>query len=114
MKPKSPRISRRAVLKGALAVSAAATVTPARADAQKAVTKGNIKQSIVFWCFNSAGEKWDLEKTCQVAKSLGCLSVEIVGPEGWDTLKKYGLTCAIAPNGMPGMPFVKGLNNPKY
>lgn len=76
--------------------------------------KGNIKHSVVFWCFNIAGELWDIEKMCQVAKELGCLSVEIVGPESFDVLKKYGLTCAIAANGMPGAPFMKGFNNLKY
>jgi hydroxypyruvate isomerase len=73
--------------------------------------KGNIKHSIVFWCFNIAGEFWDFEKTCQVATSLGCKSIEICGPEHWPLLKKYGLVCALAPNGMPGAPFVRGLNN---
>ena len=73
--------------------------------------KGNIKHSIVFWCFNIAGEFWDFEKTCQVATSLGCKLIEICGPEHWPLLKKYGLVCALAPNGMPGAPFVRGLNN---
>ena len=68
--------------------------------------KGNIKHSVVFWCFNIAGEKWDIDKTCSVAKSLGCKSVEICGPAEWPTLKKYGLACAIAANGMPGAPFM--------
>jgi len=76
--------------------------------------KGRIKQSIVFWCFNSAGEKWDIEKTCEAAKHLGCVSVEIVEPQHWGTLKKHGLTCAIAPNGMPGAPFKRGFNNPDF
>src|SRR5262249_46934483 len=76
--------------------------------------KGRIKHSVVFWCFNIAGEKWDIEQTCQIAKNLGLKSVEICGPECWPILKKYGLTCAIAPNGMPGAPFVKGLNNLRY
>jgi sugar phosphate isomerase/epimerase len=76
--------------------------------------KGNIRHSIVYWCFNSAGEMWDIEKTCSVARSLGCESVEVCEPETWPTLKKHGLTCALAPNGMPGAPFVKGLNNPRY
>ena len=110
-------LNRRQWLEGAVALGATASlVTPGitLAAEGKAVTRGRIKQSIVFWCFNIAGEKWDIDKTCQVAKSLGCLSVEIVGPEMWPTLKKYGLTCAIAPNGMPGAPFVKGFNNPIY
>jgi hydroxypyruvate isomerase len=38
----------------------------------------------------------------------------VVSPEDWPTLKKYELVCAIAPNGMPGTPFVRGFNNPKY
>ena len=106
--------TRRDLLHGAAAAAAVAAL-PALAGADdKAVTKGHIKQSIVFWCFNTAGEKWDVEKTSQVAKSLGCVSVEIVAPEDWPTLKKHGLVCAIAPNGMPGAPFVKGFNNPKY
>ncbi len=76
--------------------------------------KGNINHSVVFWCFNIAGELWDIEKMCTVAKGLGCKSVEICGPEEWSTLKKHGLTCALAANGMPGAPFMKGLNNLAY
>lgn len=78
--------------------------------AQGAV-KGRINQSIAYWCFS---EHWDLEKTCQVAKQLGCKSVELVNPSDFPTLKKHGLVCAITPCGMPDPPFVKGLNNPAY
>jgi hydroxypyruvate isomerase len=81
---------------------------------EKPALKGRVKQSIAFWCFNTAGEKWDAEKTCQVARELGCVSVELIDPEHWGVLKKHGLVCAMAPNGMPGAPFVKGLNNAKY
>jgi len=78
---------------------------------KRAVTRGRINQSIVYWCF---AEYWDIEKTCLIARQLGCKSVELVGPENFATLNKYGLTCAIAPCGMPDPPFVKGFNNPKY
>jgi hydroxypyruvate isomerase len=111
-------ISRRDMLRlaaGASAVGAAALAFPSCAALDKgvkrAVAKGRIKQSIVYWCF---AKYWDIEKTCQVARQLGCKSVELVGPEDFSTLKKYGLTCAIAPCGMPDPPFVKGFNNPKY
>jgi sugar phosphate isomerase/epimerase len=111
-------VSRRDLLRGAAAFGAAAALAPLAAEARAAdgdsPLKGRIKQSIVFWCFNTAGEKWDIETTCRVAKELGCPSVEIVGPEHWGVLKKHDLTCAIAPNGMPGAPFVKGFNNPRY
>ena len=37
---------------------------------------GRIKQSIVSWCFMSAGEKWSLDKMCEVTKDFGVPSVE--------------------------------------
>lgn len=100
-----------AVMSAALAPAAGELAVAADGPA---ATKGRIKQSIVYWCFNIAGDKWDIEQTCKIAKDLGCVSVEIVEPKYWDTLKKHGLVCAIAPNGMPGAPFMKGFNNPKY
>ena len=113
------KFSRRELLQATVAVGAAASLSTLGTDTmfaaeEKTIVNGRIKQSIVFWCFNVAGEEWDIEKTCQVASSLGCKSIEICGPEAWPTLKKHGLTCAIAPNGMPGAPFMKGFNNPKY
>lgn len=114
----SSRINRRLALKQAAGVAtlgAAALAGVAQADepksAGRAATKGNIKHSIVHWCFE---KYWDVEQTAKVAKQLGCKSIELVGPEHFATLKKHGLVCAIAPNGMPGAPFIKGLNNPKY
>ena len=78
-------LTRRDLLQGAAALA----VLPSFAGAaDKAVSNGHIKQSIVFWCFNTAGEKWDVEKTCQAAKELGVGSIEIIGPEHWPTLKK--------------------------
>lgn len=73
--------------------------------------RGNIRHSIVSWPYQAFGEKWDLDTVCRVACELGAESVELVDPDGWPILEKYGLSCAIAPNGMPGEPFVKGLNN---
>ena len=111
----NPSPDRRQLLQGAMAVGAASLITGTSLAAEgKAVIKGRIKQSVVFWCFNVAGDKWDLDKTCQIAKDLGCVSVEIVDPKEWATLKKHGLMCAIAPNGMPGAPFKTGFNNPKF
>lgn len=110
-------LSRRDLLHSAIAAGAAASAVGSQTAleaADKPVLNGRIKHSVVFWCFNVGGDKWDIDQTCQIAKSLGIQSVEICGPETWPTLKKYGLTCAIAPNGMPGAPFVKGLNNFRY
>lgn len=111
-------LSRRHLLGGlaAAGVAAATNQRAASADAAQAPAAGNrrIRQSIVHWCFNTAGERWNIERTCAVARDLGCVSVEIVPPEDWPTLRKYGLMCAIAPNGMPGAPFMRGFNNPKF
>ncbi len=110
--------SRRKVLATAIAAGAASALHPLThpvAAAEKTVvTKGNIKQSIVFWCFNVSGEKWDIEKQCQVAKQLGCVSIELGDYKDFPVIKKHGLTCAIAGNRMPGAPFMRGLNNPDY
>jgi sugar phosphate isomerase/epimerase len=81
---------------------------------EPAVKNGRIHQSIVFWCWNIAGEKWDLPRMCQVTKELGCDALEIVAPADWGLLKQHGIKCVMAPNGMPGFPFIKGFNNPRY
>lgn len=104
--------TRRGALGGLLAGAALGSFTAAAEE--PAARKGTIKQSVVFWCFNAAGDKWSLDKTCTVAKSLGCRSVELVPPTEWKTIKKHGLVCALAPNGMPGAPYMKGFNNPRY
>jgi len=104
-------VSRRTAL-AALGAGPLATALPAAAA--PALRKGRIKQSIVYWCFNVAGEHWGIERMCQVAKDLGVSSIELAPPETWPTIKRHGLTSAIVPNGMPGAPFMKGLNNPRY
>jgi sugar phosphate isomerase/epimerase len=117
-RPGGERVNRRDMLRmaaGMGAAGAAALALPSCATVDKyggkVATKGRINHSIVYWCFS---EYWDVEKTCLIAKQLGCKSVELVGPENFATLKKHGLTCAIAPCGMPDPPFVKGFNNPRY
>lgn len=72
-----------------------------------AVVNGHIRQSIVYWCFK---KYWSVEKAAQIARELGVPSIEIVPPEDWPTLRKYGLTCALASSHS----FEKGWNNRKY
>jgi hydroxypyruvate isomerase len=106
----APRPSRREALAAGAALAGGACLL---AD-DKPALKGNINHSVVFWCFNVAGEKWDLDKTCAVTKSLGGKSVELVGADDLATIKKHGLTCAIVGNGTPKEPFKYGFNNPKF
>jgi hydroxypyruvate isomerase len=78
----------------------------------KAITNGRVKQSIVHWCFE---KHWDVPQTVQVAKQLGCTSIELIAPKFFPLLKQNGLECAIATIDMnPDPPFVKGFNNPRY
>lgn len=112
MKHKSQSINRRGLLVSAAGAALATASTKGRASS--VAIKGHIKQSIVSWCFSSMGDKWDIQKQCQVANELGCVSIELTQPANWPILKQHGLTCAIAPNGMPGAPYVKGFNNLKY
>lgn len=108
-------MSRRGMLQSAagVAVGAAALAGGANLEAGKKVVKnGRIHQSVVQWCF---GEHWDVKKTCEIAASLGCESVELIAAKEWKHLKANNLTCAIASIDMGEYPpFVKGFNNPKY
>lgn len=88
------------------AAAAAGWCTANSAVADAPVAKnGRIKQSVCYWCFR---EKWSVEQLADVAKSLGCLSVELVEAKYWPLLKQKGLTCAISSS----HGFVKGMNNP--
>jgi hydroxypyruvate isomerase len=98
--------------RGTLPAAIPLALSPSPAGA--APMKGRIKQSLVQWCYSMTGDQWDIEKLCRVATELGCKSIELAAPDTWATLKKHGLTNALAPNGMPGAPFMKGFNNPTY
>ena len=79
-----------------------------------AVKHGRIRQSLTYWCLNAPPWHWDIERICATAVGLGCRSVELVSPESWPVVRRHGLTCAIAHNGMPDPVFQKGFNNPRY
>ena len=106
------KATRRTVLKSMTAAAVAVSAAPLLAQDSlqttgPAATRGRIKQSLVQWCYS---KYWDIEQMAKVARGLGCHSVELCDPKEWPTLKKFGLTCAIA--GSHG--FVQGMNNPKY
>ena len=106
-----PELNRRHLLGTAIGATLAGGVwSEAKAEEKqeaKRAVKGNIKQSLVHWCYKPY---WEMDEMCRVAKNLGCRSIELCDPKFWPLLKEHGLTCAIA--GSHG--FSKGLNNPKY
>src|SRR5271165_1566988 len=55
----------------------------------------NIQQSVCKWCFRTLS----VEELARGAAAIGMKSVELVPPEDWPVLKKYGLTCAMASYG---------------
>ncbi|MHC4483267.1 MAG: hydroxypyruvate isomerase, partial [Planctomycetota bacterium] len=105
------RISRRSMLQRAAGMGAATamafTLSSCAKREKRAATRGRIKQSIAYWCFQ---KYWTVEQTCQIACQLGCKSVELVEPKDWPILNKHGLVCALHGSHW----FDKGMNNPKY
>ena len=105
--------NRRSVLKKLVAGAGLSTlpisVTQVFAASDKALgpaLKGKINHSVCKWCYS----KIPLETFAQECQKIGLKSIELLGPEEWPVLKKYGLTCAL-PNGA-GMGIEKGFNDP--
>jgi hydroxypyruvate isomerase len=68
----------------------------------------SIRHSVCRWPYESI----PLEEFCQRVIPMGITSVELVGPEQWPILKKYGLDCAM-PNGAESLGLTVGFNDPK-
>ena len=73
------------------AVTASRLVAKEDADKEPYKPKGNIKQSVCRWCYDSIA----LEKLTEEAKKMGYESIELLGPEDIKVVKKLGLTCAM-------------------
>jgi hydroxypyruvate isomerase len=88
-------VTRRSVLK-TFAGSAAASVTLPYLSASELQTdtkgRGNINHSVCKWCYDG---KLKLDELSAGAAKIGMKSVELIGPEEFATVKKYGLTCAM-------------------
>ncbi len=69
---------------------------------------GKINHSVCRWCYDS----FSLDELCLEASKIGIKSIDLVGPDEWPTLKKYGLTAALT-NGA-GKGINDGFNNPAF
>jgi hydroxypyruvate isomerase len=71
------------------------------AFAQTAPTphKGRLKQGVTTGVF---GRGMDFETTCREAAKLGVLGYDLIGPDRWPILKKYGLIPTMYPPGPGG------------
>jgi hydroxypyruvate isomerase len=88
--------TRRGLLKGATLAAAGmvggSLVGAAPVTEEKIVKRGRIKQSVCAWCFS----KWmNLDQLAARAAAMGLKSVELLEPEQFPIIKKYGLVCAI-------------------
>jgi hydroxypyruvate isomerase len=76
----------------------------AAAAPARVIERGRIHQSVCKWCY----PKLSVEELCAAAKALGLESVELLGPESYETVKRHGLRCAVTnTHSIP-----KGLNHP--
>ena len=69
--------------------------------------KGHVNHSVCKWCYN----KIPLDDFCKSVKEMGITSVDLIDPNDWATLKKHGLTCAMAQGAGKGIS--DGFNDPK-
>jgi hydroxypyruvate isomerase len=108
----SNHLSRRKAIQTMLAASGtvAGLSLSTRIEAAEAVLsndlKGRVNHSVCRWCYQDI----PLEDLCKAAKKIGLASIELVGPEEWPLLKKYGLTSAL-PWGA-GKGITQGFNDP--
>ncbi len=70
--------------------------------------KGNINHSVCQWCYPDLS----LEELCEVAQEFGLMGIDLIGPSGWETLKKYNLVSTMC-NGAE-LNLVDGFNDVKF
>jgi hydroxypyruvate isomerase len=98
-------ITRRSALRSmaggaAAAVLAASLRTQILASESGVKLKGRINHSVCKSCL----PKTSLDDLCKAAKSIGITSIDLMPPPDWPTLKKHGLTCAMAKVHQPNYP----------
>lgn len=90
------------------AAAAGAQRSPSQAPGRP---PGNLRQSVCKWPFPSLS----VEELARGAAAIGYQSVELVPPEDWPTLRRYGLSCAMASHGdqLRNPQIRAGLNRPE-
>ena len=83
---------------------AATALSTATASAQSAPSKGRLKQAVMRTNFDP---KMPFEDMCREAARIGYVGMDLIGPNDWPTLKKYGLIPTMANTG--GVTFEDGI-----
>src|SRR5215472_980260 len=63
-----------------------------------AARKGRLKQAVTRGVFGPQISR-DLDACCKMAVELGVKGFDLIGPQDWPTLKKYGMLPTMAPGG---------------
>lgn len=69
---------------------------------------GHINHAVCRWCF----DELSIEELCMLAKEIGLKGIDLVGPNDWPVLKKYGLQSSMC-NGAE-ISLEHGWNNKTY
>ena len=70
---------------------AAASVIPVEINHASAAQKGRLKQSAARWCYKDMS----IEDLCRNGAEMGLSAIDLVRPEEWPTLQKYGLVSSM-------------------
>jgi hydroxypyruvate isomerase len=74
----------------ALIAGAAGALLPAVVHAAP-TSAGRLKQSLARWCY----AKIPIDELCRAAADLGITGMDLVAPDDWPVLRKYGITPAM-------------------
>jgi hydroxypyruvate isomerase len=97
---KGEKMSRRNLIRNASLLAAGTVASQLAGTAAGAIefdkiervaTKGRIVQSVSQWCYG----KWSLDELCQVCQKLGLKAIDLLGPDSFATVKKYGLVVSM-------------------
>jgi len=83
----SRRAALRSAIVGGLGFAASGGKLASATDTQDGPLNGNLKQSVAQWTYHNM----PLDELCQTVKQLGFSAIDLVGPDQWPTLKKYGV-----------------------
>ena len=69
--------------------------------------KGNVNHSVARWSFG-----FILEELLAILNDLGVKGIDLIDPNEWPTLKKYGIECSMCSGAAINLE--DGFNNPKF
>lgn len=102
------KITRKEALKGlaGTAIMSGLGLSNTTPSSKKKNTQQTYRHSVCRWPYGGKS----LEELCEFAVDIGIESIELLNPEDFETIKKHGLTCAMA-NSVP-LSLTDGFNDP--